>query len=564
MEARLRVAAHEPYRPRLFDPSARREDQQRRGMFVQGEDPTAGIRPLPKQKGLYRQYRVPGTLEKDMQFTDILAAIKHYQSNNIDTVDSLVSGAYCPVTFYWTSPCDKGVKIIGEFNGWQPEDMLFNFNKKEYSIIKNLAAGRYRYRYIVDDIECINQDASIIHDNTEINNIILICNPMLNENENENSLNSCVIIEKPEVVNLNSCNLGDDGVWSLSSALLTNNIIHTLDLSYNSISDDGMISLCHNLPNLHILQVLKLNGNGFGYDSCRYLTDALKDNITIHDIELARNNLGDDSAEEICRLITYHKSIKRLYLDGCYIGNDGMDFIGQSLEKNRTLETLSLSGNQIGPLGAGRLAFYLRRNSTLIELRLDSNPLGPSGNQYIGDMLGSNVSISILNVSNTGMMRGSAHHGLHALMYSIRKNNRTLRTLSFRNNMITNDNATEIARTLQDNKGILSLDLSGNLLDSEWFAANTYLTTKGYTNLPSIRTSLDTNNSLCIQEDIDWKKRYKKPNVLSRNLSSYRRGPHTVPTLRSPGFVQLSRVRVRIRYLLNNNPYALPDHCAIL
>eukprot|EP01041_Mallomonas_annulata_P005712 gene5712-11530_t len=483
MEPRLRVASLEPYRPRIADPGGHREDQQRRGMMVQGEDPIAGVRAIPRQKGLHRQHRMPGALGSDNQLQDVLADLRHHEIDGIDTVNTEGGSRHVDIKFCWRHACYVGVEIIGEFNGWKPEELLGNPDTREYALVKSLPPGRYRYKYIVDGEHMVDKDASVVHDSDTVRNIIMVCNPQPTRPGG---------VQRTDKVLLQDFGLGDDGMWTLAASLKTNNVVQVLDLSHNSISDEGMMALGKALSQLLALHTLKLNGNGFGVDGCRYVVEGLCTSTTLLTLEMARNNLGDDSAEQLGRLLTYHHSINALYVDGCYLGNDGMDFIGQALERNRTLQTLSMSGNRIYPLGAGRLAFYLRRNSSLTDLRMDANPLGPDGAQHIGTMLGSNIALKSLSLSNTGMMRGFAHHGLHAITYSLRRN-RTLLSVALRNNLITTENVDEIARSLTGNKTLTSMDLSGNTIDSRWFLPDTYIPTGPQTEMPSIRTSLDIN-----------------------------------------------------------------------
>jgi hypothetical protein len=53
------AALPEKFRPRLADMDGKREAQLRRGQYVVGCDPTSGVRPLPRQRGMSSQHLAP-------------------------------------------------------------------------------------------------------------------------------------------------------------------------------------------------------------------------------------------------------------------------------------------------------------------------------------------------------------------------------------------------------------------------------------------------------------------------------------------------------------------------
>ena len=86
MEGRLRVAAEQPYRPRLTDPECKRERQLRKGMLVQGHDPSAGIRAIPRQRLLQKQHFSSGSSNNPSHFQDLLANFSQGDRGDTDFV----------------------------------------------------------------------------------------------------------------------------------------------------------------------------------------------------------------------------------------------------------------------------------------------------------------------------------------------------------------------------------------------------------------------------------------------------------------------------------------------
>lgn len=499
MEARIKVACKEPYRPRLGDPAGHREEQLRRGMLVQGEDPTAGIRALPKQRLLHKQHYAPGASKNASYFQDVLVQLTHCRADGIDVVTTTAGSASADVTFVWKDFITTKAEIVGEFNGWQREELANDYATCRYCITKRLAPGRYRYHYYVDGLARVDEQASLIQEeNGRFLNIILVSNPPVFESS----------IAKPEHISLRDAAIGDDGMWSFAKAVQPNDVIQSLELSYNFLSDEGLNKLSSCLPKMRSLHTVKLNGNGFGYIGCRCLVNALRDNAVIQTLELSRNNLGDDAAEELARLITYHRSLATLVVDSNYIGNDGAEHIGKAVESNRTLRHLSMCNNRIYPAGCERLCFFIRHNGSLWELRLDGNPLGPDGCKYVGDMLSENKTLRLISLATVDMTRSGSYHGVHSIAHAIRKNH-ALSTVILRCNGIEEDGILFLAHALAYNRSITELDLAGSALDTKWLEPDSYLKTQMMLRMPSIRTSLDRNKLAESNDANDVCKRYR-------------------------------------------------------
>ena len=100
---------------------------------------------------------------------------------------------------------------------------------------------RYRYRFVADDKDCVEETSSQIKDEWGHNNIIQVLNPF------ENPLDSKPI---PSEINLRNGNLCDDGSWALFNGVTANSNIEILDLSANNISDDGLKAIAEGCKSL--------------------------------------------------------------------------------------------------------------------------------------------------------------------------------------------------------------------------------------------------------------------------------------------------------------------------
>jgi 1,4-alpha-glucan branching enzyme len=84
------------------------------------------------------------------------------------------------VQFIYSAPTAKSVSIAGNFNHWNPDHARLTGPSKEgiWTIILPLSAGRYEYRFIVNDKEWV-LDPSVpsVDDGLGDKNSVLIVEP---------------------------------------------------------------------------------------------------------------------------------------------------------------------------------------------------------------------------------------------------------------------------------------------------------------------------------------------------------------------------------------------------
>ena len=342
---------------------------------------------------------------------------------------------------------------------------------------------RYRYRFVVDGVDVVEETASQLTDDWGHNNVVQVTNPFATPTDAK---------PIPTEINVRNANLCDDGSWALFGNVRVNSTIQVLDLSNNNVTDDGMMAISEGCKSLLHLRELRLNGNGFTYEGCKYLDPVVRESKTLTTLELSNNRLGDDGAECVGKFLEHHPSVTALFLDSNHINYDGCNNLGASMQYMRNLKELSLSGNIIRTPAAERLSFYLRINGSLTTFNISKNPLGPDGVACMGEMMYENNSITSLDISNAQMMLKEKKTGLLAMCEAIRKN-RVVGTLKLKNNGITNDNILDIAFALHQNRVITALDLEFNPIAKQWYEPHTFLKTKLLAKMPTIRTSLDRN-----------------------------------------------------------------------
>jgi len=183
------------------------------------------------------------------------------------------------------------------------------------------------------------------------------------------------------------------------------------------------------------LYVLQLEGiwrryssDGVVYGLSRWLPGlaaGLRVNDTLQELSLAHNRLDDED----------------------------MRVLGMALCENQRLTKLDLSYNSLDAIAGVYLVEFVRKTKTLCVLNLDDNVMGVGASPLI-KALAENSSLREFSMANNRMLP----HTLVEFWYVI-KENRTLRKLDLRGNMLTDVCANILATVFLDNHSLIFLGL---------------------------------------------------------------------------------------------------------
>lgn len=191
---------------------------------------------------------------------------------------------------------------------------------------------------------------------------------------------------------------------------------------------------------------LDVSFQGLDTQMLENLFDAVRTNNSIQHILLGNNPIGDTGAEIIGKFIRENR-IKTWYICACDITADGIQMICDALNAVQHNAQQGSKKNMIESL-------WLKRN-----------PLTPQGVRHIAEMICTNDSIKILDLSSTGMLDEGCGY-----LFDRLKHNRTLESLYIGCNGITIEGARSIAEYFnhlsQHNlRGIVNLYIDVNRLD---------------------------------------------------------------------------------------------------
>lgn len=186
----------------------------------------------------------------------------------------------------------------------------------------------------------------------------------------------------------------------LANIVSSNQTIQVLDLSYCQINDKNGDSL-KILSRSQSLERLLLNGNRLGNNAAKGLSEAFEMGHFKY-VDLNDNEIGDEGVRAIALALESSTcQIVEIELKGNLIQDAGATELGESLRLNQTVEKLSLDHNEIGDEGAIALAECLREeNKILKHLSLRDNLIIFSGIKSISEALAVNDNIEFLDFAN--------------------------------------------------------------------------------------------------------------------------------------------------------------------
>ena len=186
-----------------------------------------------------------------------------------------------------------------------------------------------------------------------------------------------IVAHTLEVLDLRGCNVGDQGLFWLSSnasALRSLNSLKTLRIGSNGIGDDSMEQFASYLKHQTSLITLDLSMNVMSWNGAYDLTDAFEeaDNEALRELDLRGNHIGTEGVEAIADVLGALKGLRVLDLSDVDVGEEGATALLNALET--PLRVAFTSNPQLD--GNDALSAKVRSNDALyanIELPRTSN-----------------------------------------------------------------------------------------------------------------------------------------------------------------------------------------------
>ncbi|XP_034956717.2 NACHT, LRR and PYD domains-containing protein 3-like [Zootoca vivipara] len=174
---------------------------------------------------------------------------------------------------------------------------------------------------------------------------------------------------KPSEIQLNRCGLLSAAGQDLSSVVVANLCLTSLDLGENPLGDLGVMHLCHGLLDPHCqLQCLRLHCCNLTAGACEPLSEVLASNPSLSELDLGGNSLSDEGIKKLCEGLKHPQSrLQRLTLHLCGLTARACEDLASVLESHKSLAELGLGGNSLGDEGVRHLCASLAKQHCRLQ-----------------------------------------------------------------------------------------------------------------------------------------------------------------------------------------------------
>ena len=266
-----------------------------------------------------------------------------------------------------------------------------------------------------------------------------------------------------KTLNISYCGIDDQGMKSLASAFEMNGSLEELNWRGNLAGTGiGHMMLGESLKRNRGLKTLNISDCDIDDQGMKSLASALNMNGSLQMLDLSWNRaVTGIGFMALGESLKRNRGLKTLDISDCSIDDQGMKSLASALEMNGSLEELDLSGNRVVTgIGFMALGESLKRNRGLKTLDISYSSIDDQGMKSLASALEMNGSLEELNLRGNGAITGI---GLMALGESL-KRNRGLKSLMlydlyvFYN--ISDSHCKQFIACLRENNDLTKLELS--------------------------------------------------------------------------------------------------------
>ena len=188
-----------------------------------------------------------------------------------------------------------------------------------------------------------------------------------------------------ESLNLAQNDMSFDCGICLCEALRENPSLHTLNFEGNAFDATAAAAVASKLEDDQQLTWLSLRQNALGWEGGFAIAEALcLNNNVLLSLDLSYNHLGDGGpvcGRAIADMIAQNTTLLALLLEGCFLGPKAGNNIASAITKNNTLRTLVLNDNHFDHTVGRLFLSNLADNTALRNLSLSKEEVGTDINK---------------------------------------------------------------------------------------------------------------------------------------------------------------------------------------
>eukprot|EP00300_Choanocystis_sp_HF-7_P037085 c5307_g1_i1.p1 GENE.c5307_g1_i1~~c5307_g1_i1.p1 ORF type:complete len:1022 (+),score=272.73 c5307_g1_i1:48-3068(+) len=212
------------------------------------------------------------------------------------------------------------------------------------------------------------------------------------------------------------------------------------------------------LPEHKCLEMISFENSGLTDIEVEQLTIGLASNASVTTVNLKNNSIKADGCKALKNMLAANTTITSLDLSMNQIDNEGATYLSEGLVEHRALSVLNLSENSIGDEGAVALAHALAKHQ-MSSIQLGSNQIKTVGAKAIARLLEQNSAITSLDLHHNSLLQDGFVELCTAMVQ-----HKALTYLDVGDTGLTDDVADSLAVLFQHNTSLRTINLSGNSL----------------------------------------------------------------------------------------------------
>lgn len=184
---------------------------------------------------------------------------------------------------------------------------------------------------------------------------------------------------------LHDNNIGKDGAFAISYALMKNNHLIEIIIGNNKLENDGAYSIAEAIKNKVHLTKIDISNNMIQYEGVKRIAKALTNIQSLKAIFVNDNQIGEEGAKSLAECLIGQPSISNINVSSCSITNVGSAAIVDAIKEMKNIENLAMKNNRIDISGARRICESTKINESIKMIDLSDNnavPVDPSDIEY--------------------------------------------------------------------------------------------------------------------------------------------------------------------------------------
>uniref|UniRef100_A0A8C5Z4W1 Leucine rich repeat containing 34 n=1 Tax=Marmota marmota marmota TaxID=9994 RepID=A0A8C5Z4W1_MARMA len=271
--------------------------------------------------------------------------------------------------------------------------------------------------------------------------------------------------------------LSDAGAYYAANLLQTQRYLIYLNLMFKDIGPEGGELIAKALHKNTTLKYLRMTGDKIENKGGMFFASMLQINSSLEKLDLGDCDLGMQNVIAFATVLTQNQAIKGINLNRPILYGEQEEstvHLGHMLKENHWLVELHICKHGIKNCGMQKLCDALYVNRSLLDI--SCNKITRDGMEYLADVLKSNTTLEVLDLSFNRIENA----GANCLSETLTLHNRSLKVLSVVSNNIEGEGLVALSQSVKTNPTLSNIYIWGNKFDEATCVAYSDLIQMGH------------------------------------------------------------------------------------